>query len=102
MRYPMMQIERLARSVILYFALACFSFAMANAGAAPEAMPAPFKATYKVSYRGFGAGHLTLELQRGSAPGKYTYEMSVDPSFFARIAVNRAANERSELEIGPA
>jgi hypothetical protein len=92
-------LQNLTLRALLGCWLSCW-LAIGTAAAAAD-LPAPFKATYKVSYRGFGAGKLTLALEQGATPDKYTYEMSVDPSFFARMAVNKAAMERSELEIGP-
>lgn len=72
--------------------------AAAHAQADEPIVPTPFAATYAVSYRGFDAGRLTFTLQR-AAGRRFVYETRADPSFLARLIVNRSALERSEMLI---
>ncbi len=60
--------------------------------------PAPFAATYAVSYRGLHAGELHFEL-RAEGDDRFVYQTRVTPSGLARFIVNRKAVERSVLEI---
>ena len=65
---------------------------------AVEAVPAPFKATYSVSYRGVNAGQLHVEL-RQETDGRLTYENRISPGFLASMLVSRKAVERSTMRI---
>lgn len=82
----------------LVSATALMIFAMTS-GAAQPAAPAPFTATYQVSYRGLGAGELIFTLSRDAASGRYIYETRAHPSMLARLVVSSAAVERSVIEI---
>lgn len=66
--------------------------------AAEAATPAPYAATYAVSYRGFNAGQLHFELRPGE-PGQFIYESRADPGLLARLVVSRKAVERSVMRI---
>ncbi|MBE0596703.1 MAG: DUF3108 domain-containing protein [Desulfuromonadales bacterium] len=72
--------------------------AMLPAMAAEATTPAPFAATYAVSYRGLNAGELRSTLLSG-APGEYVYETRVSPSPLARFVVSDKALERSVMRI---
>lgn len=60
--------------------------------------PAPYAATYTVSYRGINAGLIHFELRPGE-PGQFVYETRADPVLLARIVVSRKAVERSVMRI---
>jgi hypothetical protein len=58
----------------------------------------PFKATYAVSYRGIGAGSITLELKR-VGEGEYVYRSTVDPSALASMIVSDEAIETTRFRL---
>ncbi len=62
------------------------------------ASPAPFSATYAVSYRGIPAGELKSSLQPNGAD-EFVYETRVKPTLLARAFVSSKAVERSILRI---
>ena len=67
--------------------------------AADAIAPQPFTATYQVSYRGFGAGTLRMQLLRDPQTGQYIFETRANPSMLARVVVSRNALERSVMEV---
>jgi hypothetical protein len=68
----------------------------ALAAAAPS--PAPFSATYSVSFRGIHAGQLFSTL-RNQAPGEFVYETRAKPSGLAKLFISSKAVERSVMRI---
>ena len=66
--------------------------------AAEPAMPEPFAATYKVSYRGFQVGllHFNLSINDEAA---YVYETRAEPGLLARLLVSSNALERTVMQI---
>lgn len=65
---------------------------------AAAADPAPFKATYAVSYLGVKAGLLHFDL-RAEGNGRYVYETHATPGLVASLIVSRKAVERSSMRI---
>lgn len=73
---------------------------MGLARADPSALQ-PFTATYAVSYRGIGAGTLSMELRREADTGHLVYETRANPTMLARLVVSSSALERSVMEETP-
>jgi hypothetical protein len=69
------------------------SFAAAN-----DLVPAPYTATYSVSYQGITAGQLHFEL-RADEDGRFAYETHATPGMLASLLVSRKAVERSIIRI---
>lgn len=83
----------LALAVITTLALPAFAAESPSA-----ATPAPYVATYAVSYRSFGVGELHFELRRETAE-RFVFEVRASPHLLARLFVGRRALERSVMEI---
>lgn len=85
---------------MLRLILALFTAAGAVTAITAEAAttPAPFSATYAVSYRGLNAGELRSTLS-SEANGEFVYETRVEPSPLARLVVSSKAVERSVMQI---
>jgi hypothetical protein len=66
--------------------------------AATDLVPAPYKATYSVSYQGITAGQLHFEL-RVDEDGRFVYETHATPGLLASFLVSRKAIERSIMRI---
>lgn len=77
--------------LILFVVAIPISFARA-------ADPAPFNATYSVSYLGVKAGLLHFEL-RAEGNGRYVYETRATPGLVASLIVSKKAVERSSMRI---
>jgi hypothetical protein len=60
--------------------------------------PAPYVATYAVSYRGIQAGLLHFEL-RAEEADTFVFESHADPGLLARLIVSSKAIERSTMQI---
>lgn len=83
---------------MLRLALALITAATLATPDAEPVTPAPYAATYAVSYRGLNAGLVHFEL-RAEGAGKFVYETRADPSLLARIIVGSKAVERSVMRI---
>jgi hypothetical protein len=59
----------------------------------------PYTATFKVAFKGFGAGHLELKLVAGPEPGRWRYETVPRPVLLARIWLSADARERGEFVV---
>jgi len=66
--------------------------------AATDLVPAPYTATYSVSYQGITAGQLHFEL-RADEDGRFVYETHATPGLLASFLVSRKAIERSIIRI---
>jgi len=66
--------------------------------AATDLVPAPYTATYSVSYQGITAGQLHFEL-RADEDGRFVYETHATPGLLASFLVSRKAVERSIIRI---
>ena len=84
--------------VMIWLQIAILCAALAIAVPAKGADPAPYTATYAVSYRGLNAGLLHFEL-REVEPGLFIYATRPEPSLLARVLVGSDALERSTLRI---
>jgi hypothetical protein len=58
----------------------------------------PYTATYAVTFRGIGAGTISMHLTRDASTNRYTYETRANPSTLARFFVGRDAVERTIVE----
>jgi hypothetical protein len=73
--------------------------AVAMPATVPEPVtPAPYVATYSVSYRGMNAGLLHFELIAEEG-GRFVYESYAEPSTLARFVVGGPTAERSVMQI---
>jgi hypothetical protein len=84
--------------ILRRFVLALITAALLPTVAIAAVTPAPFTATYAVSFRGISAGELSSSL-RTQAPGEFTYETRVRPSGLARLFISNKAVERSVMRI---
>jgi hypothetical protein len=71
---------------------------MLPAAAMAAASPAPFAATYSVSFRGMNAGQLHSTLST-RAPGEFIYETRANPNGLAKLLISSKAVERSVMRI---
>lgn len=83
--------------VLITIATLTTSTALAASTAGPV-NPAPFAATYAISYRGLEVGQLRFELREGEA-GTYIYEAHAKPGLLASLAVGELAVERTVMRI---
>jgi hypothetical protein len=54
---------------------------------------------YHVAFKGIGAGDIVNTLRSDGAPDRWLYETRAEPSFLARLVVNRAAREHCWLRV---
>jgi hypothetical protein len=66
--------------------------------AATDLVPAPYTATYSVSYQGMTAGQLHFVL-RAEEDGRFVYETHATPGLLASLLVSSKAVERSIMRI---
>ena len=59
----------------------------------------PYTATFKVAFKGFGAGHLELKLVAGPEPGHWRFETVPRPVLLARIWLSADARERGDFVV---
>jgi hypothetical protein len=84
---------------VLRLALVLLAIAAPNSVAFAQSIkPLPFVATYAVSYRGYEAGRLHVEL-RAEDSDRFVYETRAEPGVVARFFVGKNPVERSEMRI---
>ena len=66
-------------------------------GAEPPT-PAPYRATYLVTFRGIEGGRIQFTLRPG-APGEFVFESRPEPNLIAKLFVSSDAVERSVMRI---
>lgn len=82
----------------MQLALALIAAAILWISPAYAADPAPYSATYAVSYRGLEGGLIRFDL-RAEKDGKFIYESHAQPSFLASFFVSDSAVERTVMRI---
>ncbi len=83
-------------ALFLTLALAV-AFATPVRGAEPL-NPAPYSATYVVTFRGIEGGRIQFVL-RSDAPGEFVYESRPEPNLLAKLFISSDAIERSVMRI---
>jgi Protein of unknown function (DUF3108) len=80
---------------VLWAIVGCLAF---NVAQADELALQPYVATYSVTYRGFDAGALRMQLTRDPQTDRYTFETSANPTTLARLVIGSDAVERTVVE----